>query len=137
MVSIIPQTNYEGSLQIVVHIKIVNYSFNSIIAKRHHNELSSKSSIVFINSLQMYNIWLFIFLCASIMRQNFFVEEYVMKCFCLIINPCYFTVINFLLSDQSVPLTVLHGDGAGGHHNRVVRHQHASNSNQLESLPRM
>ena len=58
----------------------------------------------------------FVLLCASIMKQDFFVEEYVMKRFCSIINPCYFTVINFLLSDQSVPLTVLHGDGPGGDH---------------------
>ena len=74
-------------------------------------------------------------MCFHYEAKLLFVEEYVMKRFCLIINPCNFTVINFLLSDQSVPLTVLHGDGPSGDHHWVVRHQHATQGCLQQSLP--
>ena len=43
----------------------------------------------------------------------------------------------FSAADQSVPLAVLHGDGAGGDHHRVVRHQHASQDQHGRHLPRV
>ena len=43
----------------------------------------------------------------------------------------------FSAADQSVPLAVLHGDGPGGHHYRVVRHQHAFTSQEGPAVPRV
>ena len=43
----------------------------------------------------------------------------------------------FSAADQSVPLAVLHGDGPGGDHYRVVRHQHAFTSQEGPAVPRV
>ena len=38
----------------------------------------------------------------------------------------FLSLMGCFVSDQSVPLPLLHGDGPGGDHHRVVRHQHAA-----------
>ena len=74
-----------------------------------------------------------------IIEQTFSPQRKLMNSFCSTFNDESLLIPSLkpgFVPDQSVPVPVLHGDGAGGHHHRVVRHQHATAGKNIWTVPK-